>query len=64
MTKYMILLSGKDFLFSINVDLSFSKDGEPVFDTKAQDLIKEAEERVKQNDREWMIEHGTIYQLV
>ena len=60
------LVQGGRYVVAVDVELVIPAEepSEPCYEAETVELIKEVAERAEQGDKPWLLQHGTVYELV
>ena len=60
------LIQGGRFVVAVEVEMVIPPDdpSEPCYEAETVQLLREVAERAAQGNRQWIQEHGTVYELV
>ena len=64
--KQTRLIQGGRFVVAVEVEMVIppGDPGEPCYEAETVQLLREVAEHATRGDREWIRQHGTIYELV
>jgi hypothetical protein len=60
------LIKGRRFIVAIDVEMVVPVDdpSEPCYESETLMLLKEIAERAERGERDWLLQHGRVYELV
>ena len=64
--KHTRLIHGGRFVVAVEVEMVVPPDdsSEPCYEAETVQLLREVAEHATRGDREWIRQHGTVYELV